>query len=236
MQKREGDAFSFFVLVGARRHKSLATYRRSFELSQVRLMLQPAGSPIPLICISPASPEKPQPAPCSPIPEVDNDGFRAKHLSPPPNISPSYPSSLRRSSCFVPKGLSREQLDVLLKVSRERKAIPGGQKAPDLRKELAVKTRKESSSNDELCSCPRLPNRLCLQRSLSQKLRQSHQLSFIARCLRQGWNRHAQCSRRGRVILCRELLPCLTGAGSSRLISAYSWANNALQAEQVVLR
>ncbi|KAI5991620.1 hypothetical protein EDD15DRAFT_1106449 [Pisolithus albus] len=105
-------------------------------------MLQPAGSPIPLICISPASPEKPQPAPCSPIPEVDNDGFRAKHLSPPPNISPSYPSSLRRSACFVPKGLSREQLDVLLKVSRERKAIPGGQKAPDLRKELAVKNQK----------------------------------------------------------------------------------------------
>ncbi|KAI6031910.1 hypothetical protein BKA83DRAFT_673720 [Pisolithus microcarpus] len=103
-------------------------------------MLQPAGSLIPLICISPASPEKSQPAPCPPFPddeeEADNDGFRAKHLSPPPNIPPRYPSPLRQS------GLGREQLDVLLKVSRERKAILGGQKAPDLRKELAITNQK----------------------------------------------------------------------------------------------
>lgn len=108
-------------------------------------MLQPAGSLIPLICISPASPEKPQPAPCPPFPddeeEADNDGFRAKHLSPPPNIPPRYPSPLRQS-CLVPEGLGREQLDVLLKVSRERKAILGGQKAPDLRKELAITNQK----------------------------------------------------------------------------------------------
>lgn len=109
-------------------------------------MLQPAGSPIPLICISPASPEKPQPAPYSPFPdgepEADDDGFRAKHLSPPPNISPRYRSPLRQSACLAPKGLGREQLDVLLKVPRERKAILGGQKAPDLRKELAIKNQK----------------------------------------------------------------------------------------------
>ncbi|KAI6132664.1 hypothetical protein EDD16DRAFT_1467971 [Pisolithus croceorrhizus] len=109
-------------------------------------MSQPAGSPIPFICISPASPEKPQPAPYSPFPdgepEVDDDGFRAKHLSPPPNISPRYPSPLRQSASLVPKGLGREQLDVLLRVSRERKAILGGQKAPNLRKELAIRNQK----------------------------------------------------------------------------------------------
>lgn len=106
-------------------------------------MLQPVGSPIPLICISPASPERPQSMPYSPFPdgepEADDDGFRAKHLSPPPNVSPRYPSPLRRSASLVPKGLGREQFDVLLKASRERRAV---QKAPDLRKELAIKNQK----------------------------------------------------------------------------------------------
>ncbi|KAI6153419.1 hypothetical protein BKA82DRAFT_148106 [Pisolithus tinctorius] len=110
-------------------------------------MLQPVGSPIPLICISPASPEKPQPAPYSPFPDgepdADDDGFRAKHLSPPPNMSPRHQTSpLRQSTSLVPKGLGREQFDILLKASRERRAILGAPEAPDLRKELAIKYQK----------------------------------------------------------------------------------------------
>lgn len=203
-------------------------------------MLQPAGSLIPLICISPASPEKPQPAPCTPFPdgeeEADNDGFRAKHLSPPPNISPRYPSPLLQSACLVPEGLGREQLDVLLKVSRERKAILGGQKAPDLRKELAIKNQQNKQLERRALFLskvaePPSPTATTIPKTPPES-------PAVARCLRQGWSPHAQCSRRCRGILAENYrtMTSLTRAGSSRLISAYPSASNALQAEQVVLR
>ncbi|KAL4068234.1 hypothetical protein V8B97DRAFT_1974193 [Scleroderma yunnanense] len=108
--------------------------------------MQLASPPIPFICISPASPKKSHPVPHSPFPsgdpEEDDDDFRAKHLSPPPIMSPRYLSPLRSPSYPAPRGLQREQFDLLLKASRERRAVLGVQRAPDLRKELAVKHQK----------------------------------------------------------------------------------------------
>ncbi|KIM67128.1 hypothetical protein SCLCIDRAFT_108833 [Scleroderma citrinum Foug A] len=108
--------------------------------------MQQAHSPIPFICISPASPKKTRTVFHSPLPdddpEVDDSGFRAKHLTPPPNMSPRYPPPLRSSTYPIPKGLHHDQFDQLLKASRERRATLGAQKAPDLRKELAVKNQK----------------------------------------------------------------------------------------------
>ncbi|KIJ68234.1 hypothetical protein HYDPIDRAFT_179421 [Hydnomerulius pinastri MD-312] len=111
--------------------------------------MQPASSPLPYICVSPASPERQYPEPYSPFPSAEadpegDDGFRAKHLTPPPlaTASPRHSSPLRPANCPIPKGLNREQFDLLLKASRERKALLGSQKTVDLRKELALKNQR----------------------------------------------------------------------------------------------
>ncbi|KAG1715638.1 hypothetical protein ID866_1520 [Astraeus odoratus] len=108
--------------------------------------MQLVVSPVPFICISPASPEESLPLPSPSThgePEVDDDdGFRSKHLSPPPHVSPRYLSPLGASVHPAPKGLDKEQFDRLLKASRERRAVMGVRKAPDLRKELAIKNQK----------------------------------------------------------------------------------------------
>ncbi|KIJ21574.1 hypothetical protein PAXINDRAFT_65019 [Paxillus involutus ATCC 200175] len=109
-----------------------------------------ASSPLPFICVSPASPEKDFPEPYSPIPSAKldrhegDDGFRAKHLTPPPVAiaSPWNSSPLRPADCPSPKGVDREQFDLLLKASRDRRALLGTQKTPDLRKELALKNQR----------------------------------------------------------------------------------------------
>ncbi|KAF9229509.1 hypothetical protein BS17DRAFT_24971 [Gyrodon lividus] len=112
-------------------------------------LMPSATSPVPSICISLASPEKGYPEPYSPITfgKLDGeggDGFRAKHLTPPPKAiaSPIHSSPLRPADCPVPKGVNRDQFELLLKASRDRRALLGTQKTPDLRKELALKNQR----------------------------------------------------------------------------------------------
>ncbi|KAG1755082.1 uncharacterized protein EDB91DRAFT_1233875 [Suillus paluster] len=112
-------------------------------------MLSPIGTSIPHICISPASPEKVSPEPyclfLSADPDQDDSGYRQKLLSPQchfPNMFPRHPSPLRPADCPPPKGLHRDQFDLLLKVSRDKRAALSSRKVPDLRKELAIKNQR----------------------------------------------------------------------------------------------
>lgn len=119
--------------------------RSSFDLSRLMLSID---SPLPSIRITPAPPEKDNPEPQSPIPpaklDVEDDGYRAKWLSLPPlaDTSLRHSSPLRPASCPPRhKGLSRDQFNSLLAVSRDQRANLGTQKKPDLRKELALKSQ-----------------------------------------------------------------------------------------------
>ncbi|GJE85983.1 hypothetical protein PsYK624_020630 [Phanerochaete sordida] len=116
-----------------------------------------APSPVPEISISLAPPEDPIAEPFSPFttsgfntpslpttPE-DMDGFRPMLLTPPPNSphGPKQLSPLRPMDMPVRgKGIERERFELLLKASRERNAVLGGKKSPDLRKEIAMKVHK----------------------------------------------------------------------------------------------
>ncbi|KAI0050678.1 hypothetical protein FA95DRAFT_548674 [Auriscalpium vulgare] len=108
-------------------------------------------SPVPQISISPAPPTESLPEPYSPFatqyPESvqHDDGYRPALLSPPPVISPRFhrqPSPLRPSDDVAGKGLERERFEALLASSRERNSSSTGKRAPDLRKEIALKTHK----------------------------------------------------------------------------------------------
>ena len=111
-----------------------------------RLMLL-INSPIPTIRITPAPPEKSRPDPYSPFSsaklDIEDDGYRANRLSLPPlaNSSLWHSSPLRPADCQRHKGLSRDQFNTLLKVSRDQRAKFGSQKVPDLRRELALKNQ-----------------------------------------------------------------------------------------------
>ncbi|KAI0067776.1 hypothetical protein BV25DRAFT_1819199 [Artomyces pyxidatus] len=107
-------------------------------------------SPVPQISISPAPPAEPLVEPFSPFASehtvpVQEDGYRPSLLSPPPVASPSrfhrQPSPLRFSDSPVGKGLERDRFEALLANSKERNASTG-KRAPDLRKEIALKTHK----------------------------------------------------------------------------------------------
>lgn len=67
-------------------------------------------------------------------------------LSPPPTIPMSMPKHLSplspEDAPVKGQGLERERFEKLLQSSRERSAALGHKRAPDLRKELAVKTYK----------------------------------------------------------------------------------------------
>ena len=120
---------------------------------------------IPEICISPAPPSENLTEPFSPFDNVrfaledDHDSFRPALLSPPPNMPTSTPRHLSPLSPpdapVKGQGLERERFEQLLKSSRERSAALGNKRAPDLRKELALKTYKSkqsaSSSSHPLC-------------------------------------------------------------------------------------
>ncbi|KAK7064453.1 hypothetical protein R3P38DRAFT_2824642 [Favolaschia claudopus] len=74
--------------------------------------------------------------------EVDDDGFRPLHLTPPPvstrfikQLSPLRPPD----SPVTGQGLERERFEALLKASKERNAAVGAKKGTDLRKEIALK-------------------------------------------------------------------------------------------------
>lgn len=106
-------------------------------------LMEFATAYLPKICVS-LAPEEPSPAdPYSPFTRTvgskDDDGFRLRHLTPPP-ISPKFmrPFSPLRPSESAPKGLERDRFEVLLKASRERSS-GGARQTQDLRKELALK-------------------------------------------------------------------------------------------------
>ena len=120
---------------------------------------------LPEICISPPPPSEDVVEPFSPFDnlkftvEEDADNYRPTLLSPPPNVPMSTPRHLSPLSPEdVPvkgQGLERERFEKLLRSSRERSAALGHKKAPDLRKELAVKTykSKQSTSSCLVSSC-----------------------------------------------------------------------------------
>lgn len=132
-------------------HSVSSTLSTSFHPTMV------APSSVPEISISLAPPEEPIPepfspfstsgfsTPCTPATPEDMDGFRPMLLSPPPT-SPYFPrqlSPLRPADVPVRgKGIERERFEQLLKASRERNAVLGGKRSPDLRKEIAIKVHK----------------------------------------------------------------------------------------------
>jgi hypothetical protein len=111
---------------------------------------------LPEICISPPPPTESFVEPFSPFDNIkfaveeDVNNYRPALLSPPPNVPMSAPKHLSPLSPEdVPvkgQGLERERFEMLLKSSRERSAALGHRKAPDLRKELALKTYKSKQS------------------------------------------------------------------------------------------
>ncbi|KAG1826165.1 uncharacterized protein BJ212DRAFT_1475499 [Suillus subaureus] len=113
-------------------------------------MLSAIGTSIPHIRISPASPVKAYREPYSPFvsagnPDKDDSGYRPQSLSPQyhfPAISPRHSSPLRPADCPPPREFHRDQFDLLLEVSRDKRAALGSRKVPDLRKELAIKNQR----------------------------------------------------------------------------------------------
>jgi hypothetical protein len=103
---------------------------------------------LPEISISPPPPSEDTIEPFSPFDDVklfvqDEDNYRPALLSPPCMPIPKHLSPLSPEEAPVKgHGLERERFEKLLKSSRERSAALGHKKAPDLRKELALKTYK----------------------------------------------------------------------------------------------
>ncbi|TDL28359.1 hypothetical protein BD410DRAFT_780860 [Rickenella mellea] len=116
------------------------------------------ASPLPSIHISLAPHEDPLPEPYSPFTPLsvatfdsdDDDSFRPNHLSPPPlyHRSPLRPASSPTSPSAQQnvKGLERDRFDALLKATRERNALVGAKRVPDLRKEVALKAHKSKQA------------------------------------------------------------------------------------------
>lgn len=129
----------------------------SWRRSPSQAMLSAIGTSIPHIRISPASPVKACPEPYSPFlsaRSTDKDDCEHRPRSPSPQyhfpaISPRHSSPLRPADCPPPRELHRDQFDLLLEVSRDKRAALGSRKVPDLRKELAIKNQrnKQRESN-----------------------------------------------------------------------------------------
>lgn len=122
----------------------------SWRRSPSQAMLSAIGTSIPHIRISPASPVKACPEPYSPFlsaRSTDKDDCEHRPRSPSPQyhfpaISPRHSSPLRPADCPPPRELHRDQFDLLLEVSRDKRAALGSRKVPDLRKELAIKNQR----------------------------------------------------------------------------------------------
>lgn len=111
--------------------------------------------PVPIIEISLAPPEEPQPEPYSPFTpmnsgfpsaagrdaDVNDDAYRPALLTPPP--LQSWSLSQRRPLSVQPKnkGLRDEEFQALLRASRER-GVTASARKQDLRKEVALKAHK----------------------------------------------------------------------------------------------
>jgi hypothetical protein len=104
---------------------------------------------LPKILVSPAPPPVPEKEAFSPFdgtksPDDDKDSPRSAFLSPPSfprHLSPLCPPEVPLTG----QGLERERFERLLKASRERSVALGTKKAPDLRKELALKAQQAKS-------------------------------------------------------------------------------------------
>jgi len=113
------------------------------------------ASPLPQIEISLAPPDEHYPEPYSPFSWANTtsdeiDGYRPKHLTPPPTHAKfnALPSPLRPSPTPESgKGLERERFEALLNASRERNSA-GAKKSNDLRKEIALKVHKNKQGMD----------------------------------------------------------------------------------------
>ena len=111
---------------------------------------------LPEICRSPPPPSEDLTEPFSPFDNVkftveeDERNYRPTLLSPPPSCLVSIPKHLSplspRDAPVKGQGLERERFEKLLQSSRERSAALGSKKAPDLRKELALKAYKSKQS------------------------------------------------------------------------------------------
>ena len=126
---------------------------------------------LPEICISPPPPSDDVLEPFSPFDNIkftieeDINNYRPALLSPPPmpttiprHLSPLSPEEVPVKG----QGLERERFEMLLKSSRERSAALGNKKAPDLRKELALKTYKsKQSASSRLIVYPSATLTLC---------------------------------------------------------------------------
>lgn len=109
---------------------------------------------VPSISISFAIADDPVPEPFSPFdaqttsPASQPDSYRPSLLSPIPVVSPRFhrqPSPLRPAHTLpAGKGLDHSCFEALLASTRERNATT--KKAPDLRKELALKAHKSKQS------------------------------------------------------------------------------------------
>lgn len=120
--------------------------------SPVLFSIMTIAAPLPQISISPAPPQDPLVEPFSPfslgistVNDDDDDGFRPKHLTPPPtHLRFSGKLSPKVVEVIPPKGLERDRFEALLKASRERNinASAGTKKTTDLRKEIALKAHK----------------------------------------------------------------------------------------------
>ncbi|KAI0036679.1 hypothetical protein K488DRAFT_40829 [Vararia minispora EC-137] len=110
---------------------------------------------LPEISISFAPPSEPTPEPFSPFsqpptPSVTlvDDGYRSNLLSPPPAVSPRFqrqhsplcPDSMKNNPGG--QGLEPDRFQRLLASSREQNSAVNGKRAPDLRKEIAIKAHK----------------------------------------------------------------------------------------------
>lgn len=146
--------FFFFFAVSASIYPPLPspTQRQNLFIPTTNTLLAMAIQILPEICISPAPPSEEFVEPFSPFDNVkfavrDNeDHYRPALLSPPPTTPMSIPRHLSplspEDAPVKGQGLERERFEKLLQSSRERSAALGSKKAPDLRKELAVKTHK----------------------------------------------------------------------------------------------
>lgn len=109
-------------------------------------------SPVPIIEISLAPVEEPEPEPYSPFSPLnaafglsdDMDSYRPSLLSPP--VQGIHFAPLKRLNAPVKRqGMNNEQFQQLLRASKE-KSTTLGTKKQDLRKEVALKAHRSKQS------------------------------------------------------------------------------------------
>jgi len=107
---------------------------------------------VPSISISPApEDETPRIEPYSPFARVsfdtnEDDGFRARHLTPPPTTTKFKRPLTPPTRPTVNSGLNTQRFQALLKSTRERAGL-AQKDSSDLRKEIAVKAHQNKQGS-----------------------------------------------------------------------------------------